>query len=102
MFFGFILVAVAGVLAYLRLRFVWNHWIFWLAGSLVPSTLLSSYISHAVLVLSTTSFTMFPSPAEIQKLERQSSFLEETESSMDWRGGLCQFQSLSSVSSLFL
>jgi len=35
MFFGFIAVAVFGVLAYIRLKFLWNHWIFWLAGSLV-------------------------------------------------------------------
>lgn len=35
MFFGFIFVALVGVFAYIRLKFIWNHWIFWLAGSLV-------------------------------------------------------------------
>lgn len=35
MFFGFILVALVGVFAYIRLKFLWNHWVFWLVGSLV-------------------------------------------------------------------
>jgi len=44
MFFGFIAVAVLGVLAYIRLKFLWNHWIFWLAGSLVFVYLLRLFI----------------------------------------------------------
>ena len=35
MFFGFIIVASIGVFAYIRLKFLWNHWAFWLAASLV-------------------------------------------------------------------
>lgn len=35
MFFGFIAVALAGVYVYARMQFLWNHWVFWLAGSLV-------------------------------------------------------------------
>ena len=34
-FFGFIAIALAGVYVYTRMKFLWNHWIFWLAGSLV-------------------------------------------------------------------
>lgn len=36
MFFGFILLAVVGVVVYTRMKFIWNHWAFWLTGSLVP------------------------------------------------------------------
>jgi len=35
MFFGFIFVAVVGVFAYINLQKLWNHWLFWLIGSLV-------------------------------------------------------------------
>lgn len=35
MFFGFIATAVAGVYIYTRMQFLWNHWVFWLVGSLV-------------------------------------------------------------------
>jgi oligosaccharyltransferase complex subunit gamma len=39
MFFGFISVALIGVYVYTRLRAIWNHWLFWLIGSLVTLTL---------------------------------------------------------------
>lgn len=35
MFFGFIIVALVGVIIYTKLNHIWNHWIFWLVGSLV-------------------------------------------------------------------
>jgi hypothetical protein len=31
----FAIVAVAGVLAYLLLKPIWNHWVFWFIGSIV-------------------------------------------------------------------
>lgn len=36
MFFGFIAVALIGVYIYTRMKFLWNHWVFWLVASLVP------------------------------------------------------------------
>jgi hypothetical protein len=49
MFFGFILVAVVGVLAYIKLRFLWNHWIFWLVGSLVILYIYLGYLYNMLL-----------------------------------------------------
>jgi hypothetical protein len=49
MFFGFILVAVVGVLAYIKLRFLWNHWIFWLVGSLVILYIYLGYLCNMLL-----------------------------------------------------
>ena len=57
MFFGFIAVALVGVYAYTRMKFLWNHWVFWLAGSLVPLFLPRSSTSPVVPASSTTSST---------------------------------------------
>ena len=46
MFFGFILVAMTGVMIYTKLTNIWNHWIFWLAGSLVLSYLSLDHLYH--------------------------------------------------------
>jgi fatty-acid desaturase len=35
MFFGFIAVASVGAFIYIKLKKFWNHWVFWLVGSLV-------------------------------------------------------------------
>jgi oligosaccharyltransferase complex subunit gamma len=60
MFFGFIAVALIGVYVYARMQFLWNHWVFWLAGSLVNIFLFRSFMSLAVRVSSTISSMMFP------------------------------------------
>lgn len=57
MFFGFIALALAGVYAYTQMKFLWNHWIFWLAGSLVVISPLRSSTSRVVRGSSTTSST---------------------------------------------
>ena len=93
MFFGFIGVALVGVFAYTRLKFLWNHWLFWLAGSLVPLPPPRSSTPHAVRASSTTSSTTCPSPAATRRQARPSSSQEATGSSTDWRGGSCPFRS---------
>jgi len=35
MLFGFIFLAAAGVYIYTKMKWIWNHWIFWLVGSLI-------------------------------------------------------------------
>lgn len=101
MFFGFIAVAVVGVLAYIRLKFLWNHWIFWLVGSLVFFYLLRLFMSLAVQVSSTTSFTMCHLPEETKKQEKQLSFPEATVSNMGYKDGLFQFLLLLLVCCLY-
>ena len=59
-FFGFIAVAMAGVYIYTRMQFLWNHWVFWLAGSLVNFMLFRLFTSLAAQVSSTISSMMFP------------------------------------------
>jgi hypothetical protein len=87
MFFGFILVALAGVAIYTKLQAIWNNWVFWLIGSLVTLILTRSSTSHAALALSTISSTMCPSLAEIPKLEKLSSSQGEIENSMGSKAG---------------
>jgi hypothetical protein len=94
MFFGFIAVALVGVYAYTRLRFLWNHWAFWLVGSLVLFSSYSSFTSLVVRASSMTSSTMSPSPAATPKLEKPSSFPAETGSNMALKAGSYLFQSL--------
>lgn len=91
MFFGFIFVAVVGVLAYIKLRFLWNHWIFWLVGSLVTIIIFRSYTLPAVQELFMISFMMFLLLAATQKQVKQSSFLTEIDNNMVWRDGSFQF-----------
>lgn len=93
MFFGFIIVAVLGVLAYIRLKFLWNHWVFWLVGSLVTLCSFRLSTSLAARVSSTISSTMCHSPAGTRKQEKPSSFQEETENSTVWKDGSYQFLS---------
>ena len=57
MFFGFIGLALAGVYVYTRMKFLWNHWVFWLTGSLVSALLYRSSTSPAARELFTTSST---------------------------------------------
>lgn len=95
MFFGFIIVAVLGVLAYIRLKFLWNHWVFWLVGSLVKLGLFRLSTSLAAQASFMISSTMCPSLAAIRKQERPSSSQEETESSTVCKDGSYQFPSLS-------
>ena len=102
MFFGFIFVAVVGVLAYIKLRFLWNHWIFWLVGSLVTNIIFRSYTLPAVQELSMISFMMFLLLAATQKQVKQSSFLTEIDNNMVWRDGSFQFPLPLLVFSLFL
>ncbi len=87
MFFGFIIVAVVGVLAYIKLKFVWNHWIFWLVGSLVTIPSFSSSTSPAAQASSTTSSMTSPSQAVTPRPARPSSSQVETENNMDCRAG---------------
>eukprot|EP00178_Gracilaria_changii_P003568 TRINITY_DN15320_c0_g1_i1.p1 TRINITY_DN15320_c0_g1~~TRINITY_DN15320_c0_g1_i1.p1 ORF type:complete len:108 (-),score=6.44 TRINITY_DN15320_c0_g1_i1:257-580(-) len=49
MFFGFIAVALAGVYIYARMQFLWNHWIFWLAGSLIVYVTCCSGIIYDII-----------------------------------------------------
>lgn len=87
MFFGFIALALAGVYVYTRMQFIWNHWVFWLAGSLVLPPLLSSSTSLAVPASSTTSSTTSPSLAVTRRPARPSSSPEATASSTASRAG---------------
>jgi cell division septation protein DedD len=87
MFFGFIIVAVVGVLAYIKLKFVWNHWVFWLVGSLVIMASFSSSTSPAAQASSTTSSTTSLSQAVTPRPAKPSYSQAETESSMDCRAG---------------
>lgn len=93
MFFGFIIVAVLGVLAYIRLKFLWNHWVFWLAGSLVTLDSFRLSTSLAAPASSTTSSMMCHSLVGIKKQEKPSFFQEETENSTVWKDGLYPFRS---------
>jgi hypothetical protein len=93
MFFGFIIFALAGVFAYTRLRFLWNHWVFWLVGSLVQAQLLRWSTSRAARASSTISSTTSPSPDGTRRPERRSSSRAATGSSTDWRAGSCPSRS---------
>lgn len=75
--------AVIGVLAYTRLSYLWNNWVFWLVASLVLIKIFRLSMSPALLVSSTISSMMYPSLEEIKKQDKPSSSLEEIESSTD-------------------
>lgn len=102
MFFGFILVAVVGVLAYIKLRFLWNHWVFWLVGSLVIINLFRSSTLLVVQESSMISFMMFLSLAAIQRQVKQSFSLMEIDNNTVYRDGSFQFPSPLLDFSLFL
>ena len=102
MFFGFIFVAVAGVTAYIKLRFLWNHWVFWLVGSLVIINRFRLSMLLVVQELSMILFMMFLSLAATQKQAKLSFSLMEIDNNTVWKDGSFQFPLPSLVFSLFL
>jgi hypothetical protein len=61
MFFGFIFVTAIAALIYLKLKFIWTHWLVWFVGVLVISLSCRPFTSHAFLELFMILSTMFRS-----------------------------------------